>query len=201
MERDETQERLPQLPPPPQKLKAALRNSPPCLESRHRAPRTTEKQHKRKATAPRGAVGAPPGRQGAAPARKQMPPAPPYIYISIYSSHAHTPRDPCKPQGRGGDQNRDPKSNPQQPVPERKQNPTRGEGGRADRSCQPERGWAEGRLRPAPRSAGGQLTLTSCSSAGWPASPGPRRARRRWWRTWPGCTSCGDAGSAGPACP
>lgn len=42
--------------------------------------------------------------------------------------------------------------------------------------------------------------LISCSSVDWPASQGPRKGHRRWWRTWPGCTSCGDAGNAGPAC-
>lgn len=42
--------------------------------------------------------------------------------------------------------------------------------------------------------------LISCSSVDWPASQGPRKGRRRWWRMWPGCTSCGDAGNAGPAC-
>lgn len=47
----------------------------------------------------------------------------------------------------------------------------------------------------------GHAHLTSCSSADWPASPGPRTGRPRWWRRWLGCTSCGGVGSAGPACP
>lgn len=36
------------------------------------------------------------------------------------------------------------------------------------------------------------------SLAGLKASPDPRRAHLRWWRTWPGYTSYGDEGNAGP---
>lgn len=42
--------------------------------------------------------------------------------------------------------------------------------------------------------------FTFCSSADWPASPGPRRGRPHWWRTWPEYTSCGGGGSADRAC-
>lgn len=151
----------------------------------------------------------PPGGREPAPLGSRCPPPHIYLYIYIFITRAHTLRSMQTP---GGPELR-PQIKPTATGAGKKAKPNK-RGRREETQTAPPgqpmgpaslRGGGEkgGSARPlAARGGGtGQLSLTSCSSAGWPASPGLRRARRRWWHRWPGCTSCGDGGSAGPACP